>query len=128
MIVQATGDRNWTDRERIKVALLSLQSMQVNGKRGKGAGPYVLRHGNARGADALFAEVAEELNWIVIPFQAAWHKYGRAAGPIRNREMVEARPKADVCLYAHDDLDNSKGTANMIKQCEGAHIPVRRVP
>lgn len=121
MIVQVTGDRNWTDKDRLKVALVALTSA----RRGD---PHTLRHGAARGADTLFAEVAYDLGWIVERYPADWKTYGRAAGPIRNKVMVKAEPQADVCLYAHDDLDNSKGTANMVKQCATAGIPTKRVP
>lgn len=58
----------------------------------------ILIHGNARGIDRNVAEAFTrhvELNPILkgqgsmaIPFRAEWTKYGRAAGPIRNEEMV----------------------------------------
>jgi hypothetical protein len=51
-------------------------------------------------------------------FPANWDKFGKAAGPIRNGEMVK---------YGFDKLiafPGNKGTANMIKQTKEAGIPV----
>lgn len=124
--VQVTGDRNWTDRVRIERALDRLAADIPWMSHGV-ATLVTLRHGNARGADLLFAEAAEALGWQVVPYRAEWEKYGRAAGPIRNKQMVEAQPPADIVLWAHDDIENSKGTKNMLEQCRKAGLPTRRV-
>ena len=51
-------------------------------------------------------------------FPADWKTFGKAAGPIRNRKMLdEGLP--DVVIAFHEDIERSKGTKNMISQaCE----------
>lgn len=104
------GDRNWVDDESIKEAIVRLN-------------PSVVIHGNARGADSLAGEAANSLGITVEVYPAQWETYGRAAGPIRNRQMlVDGKP--DKVLAFHDDIEKSKGTKNMVKQAEKAGIDV----
>ena len=66
--------------------------------------------GRARGVDTL-GEVWAEQNKIPIQyFPADWNKFGRGAGPIRNREMAEY---ADALIAVWDGV--SRGTRNMIE-------------
>lgn len=59
----------------------------------------------------------------MIEFPALWDKHGRAAGPIRNTQMLdEGRP--DLVLAFHRDLSESKGTRNMVEQSVKANLPV----
>ena len=44
--------------------------------------------GGAKGTDALAERWAEENNIPTKVFYPDWKKYGRAAGPIRNKEIV----------------------------------------
>lgn len=56
-----------------------------------------LVHGGATGADTEAARVGQHLfNLQAEVHRADWKKYGRAAGPIRNKQMVELG--ADLCL------------------------------
>lgn len=66
--------------------------------------------GGAQGADSLGEQYAAEFNLPLKIFPADWGKHGRAAGPIRNKQMAEY---AD-CLIAVWD-GNSRGTKNMIE-------------
>lgn len=51
---------------------------------------------------------------------ADWEGYGRAAGPMRNKHMVNLG--ADICLAF--PLSDSRGTFNCIKLASAAGIPV----
>lgn len=51
--------------------------------------PFVLVSGGARGADKLGENFADEHQLEKIIFPAEWKKYGAAAGPIRNKLIVE---------------------------------------
>lgn len=62
----------------------------------------------------MAGEVATELGCQVEVFPADWKKYGRAAGPIRNNEMLDSDP--DVVLAFHDSLETSKGTKHCVEQ------------
>ncbi len=78
-------------------------------------------HGCARGADTFAERWAKENQIPVLRFMANWNRFGRAAGPTRNREMLE---------NGHPDLvlafpTGGPGTANMIEISKVAGIPVR---
>lgn len=104
------GDRNWKDGEAIRQRIATLS-------------PYVVIHGCARGADRLAGTVAKELGVGVEEFPAQWNTYGRAAGVIRNQQMlIEGKP--DYVLAFHDDLEHSKGTADMVRRARGEGIQV----
>lgn len=57
------------------------------------------------------------------PHPAKWEKYGRAAGPLRDQEMVDAG--AGLCLAWN--LNNSRGTADCVRRARAAGIPVELV-
>ncbi|MDR3049232.1 MAG: DUF2493 domain-containing protein [Elusimicrobiota bacterium] len=69
----------------------------------------IIVSGMAKGADLLAHQYAKEHNMEIIEMKANWKKYGRAAGPIRNREMAKI---ADALIAFWDG--KSKGTKNMI--------------
>lgn len=67
--------------------------------------------GTAKGADTLGERYAKEYDVPLHKFPAEWDKYGRAAGPIRNKQMAVYSEK----LVAFLALEGSKGTKNMIE-------------
>lgn len=81
----------------------------------------VVIEGEARGADTLARLYSEKRGIDVLPFPADWNTHGKAAGPIRNAQMLrEGRPEFVVAFRASD----SRGTQNMINQARKAGIPV----
>ena len=70
-------------------------------------------HGGASGADNLAGEAAKELGFEVEVYPADWKTYGKSAGPIRNRQMINQRP--DLVWAFHDNLRDSKGTKDMVR-------------
>lgn len=75
--------------------------------------------GNAKGVDTLGEVWALANNVPVEAFPADWATHGRAAGPIRNREMADY---ADALIAIWDG--ESKGTANMIMQARNKKLNV----
>ncbi len=75
--------------------------------------------GGARGADLLARKVAEECNIPMFEFRAQWKQHGKAAGPIRNKRMLE-EGNPDMVLA----FPGGPGTANMIAQARAADVPV----
>ena len=68
-------------------------------------------------------KVGRELGYDVVPVYADWHRLGSAAGPVRNRRMIdEYRPRLVVAF--HDDLEASRGTANCVTQALSRGVPV----
>lgn len=75
--------------------------------------------GGARGVDAVGEEVARSEHLPVKRFPADWNAHGRAAGPIRNRQMAEY---ADAAVLVWDG--RSPGTKNMKAEMERLGKPV----
>ncbi len=80
-----------------------------------------LFHGGARGADQAIASAADQLGWPQIACPAAWQQHGRAAGPIRNRQMLERSLDLAAALPLGAALlviafPGSRGTASLVDQ------------
>ena len=80
-----------------------------------------LFHGGARGADQAIASAADQLGWPQIACPAAWQQHGRAAGPIRNRQMLERSLDLASALPLGAGLlviafPGSRGTASLVDQ------------
>ena len=75
--------------------------------------------GHARGADTLAERYAAEKCIPIQVFPAEWSKYGKAAGPIRNRAMLEYA-KEETPVVAAFWNGKSRGTGNMLKQAKAA--------
>lgn len=73
------------------------------------------------GLDAMVTKVMKEHHYRSPQvFEADWAKYGKKAGPIRNREMVDSG--AHLCLaFPNDD---SKGTLDCAKYAASKSMPV----
>ena len=112
MKVLVCGDRDWTNRQAIRLWLQVLKEI----------GYTDLIEGEARGADRLFREEGEKLGYVIYPYPAEWGKYHRGAGPIRNRQMLDQKP--DLVLAFHTDLKNSKGTADTVREARRRGIQV----
>ena len=56
--------------------------------------------GGARGVDSLGERFAREYGYKLWRFPADWNAYGRAAGPIRNRQMLEFAMERKPVLIA----------------------------
>ena len=74
--------------------------------------------GGAAGADALAERYAKENNKPLRVIKANWARHGRAAGPLRNAEIVEASEQ----VYALWD-GKSAGTADTIRRAKAAGKP-----
>lgn len=87
-------------------------------------GVTFLMEGGADGADSLGWKWAKRN----LPadcrrtFQADWSKNGRAAGPMRNHEMLE-EGKPDIVVA----FSGGKGTADMVRRANRAGVPVLEV-
>jgi hypothetical protein len=78
--------------------------------------------GCAEGADTLGTQYAGEYHYAIKFFCADWKGLGKAAGPIRNKQMAEYATH----LIAFWD-GKSKGTKNMIDEARAAGFKIRIV-
>jgi hypothetical protein len=119
LVIAAGGGRDlaWS-HQRIAAELLA---------RAGGRMVHLVLHGGARGADAAIARAAHQLGWASLVMPAQWQRHGRAAGPIRNRELLEqavARAVANsspghqvsVLVMA---FPGGAGTASLVRQARG---------
>jgi hypothetical protein len=116
LVIAAGGGRDlaWP-QQRIAAELLA---------RTGGRPVHLLLHGGARGADAAIGRAAQQLGWASLVMPAQWQLHGRAAGPIRNRELLEqaisraeahSSPgyQASVLVVA---FPGGAGTASLVQQ------------
>jgi len=75
--------------------------------------------GGAKGVDSFALDWAIKNSIHTIPFLPHWHKYGKAAGPIRNQEMLD-KGQPHVCLA----FPGGSGTADMKRRALAFGIPV----
>ena len=113
MRVLVTGSRDWRDVEAIRKALWWLRDSPEE---------VTVVYGDAPGADTIADRLAKEFGYLPAAYPAKWRKYGRAAGPRRNQQMVDSQP--DVVLAFHEDLSKSKGTKDCVKKARAKKIPV----
>lgn len=111
MKVLITGDRDYDDVEPI---LWILYGMTYHDKE------LTLVEGEARGADSLSREVAYHLNATypdlaikVKKYPADWKRFGKAAGPVRNRQQFDSE-QPDIVVGFHDNIEGSSGTKDML--------------
>ena len=126
LVIAAGGGRDlaWP-HQRIAAELLARSSGRL---------VHLLLHGGARGADAAIARAAHQLGWCSLVMPAQWQQHGRAAGPIRNRELLQ---QAVARAVAHSSpgsmasvlvvaFPGGPGTASLVQQARrlAARSPV----
>lgn len=119
-----TGSRDWSDRRAITTALFDTGMEHYAALGEEPSTAPVVVHGGARGADTLAEAAARFLGWRTEKWPADWNRNGKAAGPIRNQQMVDAG--ADICLAF--PLGESRGTRDCMRRAEQAGIRVVDVP
>lgn len=107
------GGRYFNDWSLVQLMLTKLHQLQPIA---------TIIHGAANGADSLASKWAH-LNAIPEqPYPAKWHLYGKAAGPIRNRQMlIQGQPTLVVAF------SGGIGTANMVTQARAFQLNVLEI-
>lgn len=75
-------------------------------------------HGDARGADRMAGTWARENGRHEERHPANWEKHGKAAGPIRNSEMLRADLDRVIAFWD----GKSKGTKDMIDKAKRSYV------
>ena len=110
MIFAVTGGRDFQGVAMVNQVLDALKARQPD---------LHLVHGAAKGLDTLASEWAARNNVPQTPFPADWDQYGKAAGHIRNGQMLtEGNPTLVIAF------PGGKGTANMVEQARRAGVRV----
>ena len=126
LVIAAGGGRDlaWP-QQRIAAELLA---------RSSGCLVHLLLHGGARGADAAIGRAAQQLGWSALVMPAQWQLHGRAAGPIRNRELLQQAIAKAVAHTSPGSLTSvlvvafpgGPGTASLVREARrmASHSPV----
>lgn len=113
-----TGGRNYADRANIESVLWTMSLLYEDRLR--------VLHGAAPGTDTIAGEVCAELGIVVKPFPADWDRHGNAAGPIRNKQMVDylvmCRTKGHTVQVVA--FPGGTGTADLIRAAHHCDIDV----
>lgn len=108
MRVLVCGGRNYSDKPFLNRVLNEVH---------KGYRITTIIEGDASGADRLAGIWARLHNVPNLKFPARWRVHGRAAGPIRNKQMLDEGEPDLVIAFP-----GGKGTANMVAQAERAGV------
>jgi hypothetical protein len=115
MRVLVCGGRNYRDKERVW-EILDRVCNPENKPLPEGV---TIIHGGAWGADWLADHWAVHNLCAIEEYPANWEKHGKAAGPIRNLEMLnEAKPDLVVAF------PGGRGTAHMVRIAKEAGVQV----
>jgi predicted Rossmann-fold nucleotide-binding protein len=116
LVIAAGGGRDlaWP-QQRIAAELLARSSGRL---------VHLLLHGGARGADAAIGRAAQQMGWSALVMPAQWQLHGRAAGPIRNRELLEQAVASAVARSSPGCLTSvlvvafpgGAGTASLVRE------------
>ncbi len=107
MKVLVCGGRDYDDYAKVRDVLSQLFPW-----------PTQIIEGGADGADNLAKIWARGQGISVHTFKAQWDKYGKAAGMIRNKEMLdEGKPDRVVAF------PGGRGTSDMVSRAIEAGIP-----
>ena len=106
--VLITGSRDWSNLNIIREELTKL--FNDFGK------SVTLVSGHCpTGADAMCENIAKEFGWTLELHPADWGQYGKPAGFIRNKKMVDSG--ADICLaFIRNGSRGASGTAKMSEE------------
>lgn len=83
---------------------------------------WLIVNGGARGADLLSTDYAKARDLAIHVYDADWKTHGRAAGPIRNRKMLDSEAVDIVVAFP-----GGRGTRDMVQQAEARGIDVVEV-
>jgi predicted ArsR family transcriptional regulator len=112
MRVLVTGSRDWPDDQWhvIADALYMVETMRAD------PDTITLVQGNCpTGADRIAVAVARTLGWQIEAHPADWARLGKAAGPLRNAEMVDAG--ATLCLaFIKNGSKGATGCAELARK------------
>lgn len=108
MRVLVFGGRDYTDVSNIEYILDSYNRIFTID---------VIIEGNAPGVDRIAGYWARKNKIDNVKFPAKWDEYGKAAGPIRNQQMID-EGNIDFAIA----FPGGKGTADMLNRIKKANI------
>jgi hypothetical protein len=110
MRILVCGGRKWSDTKSVYKCLDIFHKQEpIN----------VVIEGNAHGVDRIAGYWARKNNIDNLKFSADWNKFGKRAGPLRNKQMLnEGRPDLVIAF------PGGRGTKNMVELALRQDVPV----
>jgi hypothetical protein len=105
------GSRSWVDVEPMEWVIGGLPKRST------------IIHGNAEGADKMAGRLGYRFEMKIQPYSAEWEKHGRAAGPIRNQQMLDEGDPEIAIGFVDRPLEESRGSYDMARRAKKAGIP-----
>lgn len=119
MIALFCGSQEWDDWDLITAELHQAWILARDEFLATKRSDLWIIHGAAPGADTFAGIVAEAMGFTVRSYPADWKQYGKPAGMIRNKVMLDQEPDR---VYAFH-LNSSPGTNNTINEAMKRGIP-----
>lgn len=122
MRVLVCGSRSFTDAQFL---------WDVLGGMKKSSGVYLVMTGMAKGADTHAVNWANANHVTLHEYPADWKTHGKKAGVLRNQQMLEDGEPDVVLAFVDKPLEESKGTADMVRRAMRANVPtyvLQRLP
>lgn len=114
--VLVCGSRSWDDPSIVGVVLAGYER-----RASELGGRLSVISGMARGADSHAAAWADNHSVPLLKYPADWKTFGKRAGFVRNKRMLdEGRP--DVVVAFARDLASSRGTNMMVELARSAGV------
>lgn len=83
--------------------------------------------GDCTGVDTSAREICNKLNCVYTVYPALWNIHGLAAGPIRNKQMIDLlNVENDEVWVYHTNLSKSKGTKNVVKLANNKKLILKK--
>lgn len=82
-----------------------------------------LHHGGAKGVDLFVADLASSYGYRVEPHEADWDRFGKGAGPIRNRAMLDVARPDKLFAFPRKGLPN-RGTLDCVEAALERYVNV----
>lgn len=107
------GSRNWKDPAPVQDYVEGLFAMYHS---------LVIIEGCAIGADWVAHNIGVNVEGVTHEhYPADWDRHGRAAGPIRNQQMLD-KGKPDLVIAFSDSIGESRGTKDMLQRANRAGV------
>lgn len=109
MKVAIVGSRDWPDLDQVRKYVCGLSPDDV------------VVSGGADGVDDAAEKEAKRMNLARLIYPAQWRRYGKSAGYIRNKKIVEAADRVVAFWFKQ-----SRGTGHTIEITEAAGKPLEK--
>lgn len=116
MRILVCGGRDYQDKDKVDAILYPICKFILQSE------DVIIIEGGASGADKLAKDWALSWQIPVETYKANWEAYGKSAGYIRNKQMLE-EGKPDLVVA----FPGGKGTANMVSLAEKKRVRVLKI-